>query len=57
MPSGTGNVQGDPMLGSDYAPAATSPAVGHANPASMLSIDFYGKPRPVGSADMGAVEH
>jgi hypothetical protein len=61
--NGLGNVVGDPrfvnVAGGDFTPGTGSPAIDAANPAAALmpAVDFYGKPRPVGSApDIGAIE-
>jgi hypothetical protein len=60
--NGTGNLVGDPKfvnLVSDFTPGPGSPAINKGNPDATLmpTVDFYGKPRPVGGApDIGAIE-
>ncbi len=54
---GVGNLSSAPQLGTDYTPAAASPAIDQAETTSGLDRDFYGKARKVGNApDIGPVE-
>ncbi len=60
--NGTGNLVGDPKfvnaMTGDFTPGAGSPAINKGNPDATLmpKVDFYGKPRPVGAPDIGAIE-
>lgn len=61
---GAGNTTADPQLAADMALTAGSPAIDAADPASVLTADILGAPRPVDGdavpgaiADQGAFEY
>jgi hypothetical protein len=65
LPTGTGNISGDPsqfftsLSGQNFHLATGSPAIGAGDPASTVTTDFDGNPRPnpAGShPDIGAFE-
>lgn len=56
--NGGTNINGDPMLNSDFSLMADSPAINAASPTSSDPYDILGTPRPQGSgSDMGAFEY